>query len=286
MAHMLAGGSGNSSINNDILTMLELIQGVEVDVDADIGGSWAQDVFVGQLSPCSGTKRKFSDLGDSKFKSNIKPSRADPYNPFFIPHSILFNTNHDSRDNQATSEITTSSETGTTDSQPNETPLLTLPAELLTKIFEHVKIPYFQVCLALTCKTMGQVASKPGVMAPWRGYRDKDGLFRLLERKGWMPRSLRFCRACFLYVPRDQKYWEEKISWSKEFDRRDLNWLDIFNFLDTRSSPQHCCPWCAVRRYVCLPSETSYKDLMRRASINIKEWETVCPDVCRRIDQP
>lgn len=222
--------------------------------------------------------RHSSDDCEAKSKPDIKPSRVDPYNPFFIPHSILFN-------NKPTPVLTTTNAHATA-LPPNETPLLNLPAELLTQIFQHVRIPYFQVCLALTCKAMGQIASRPGAMAPWRGYRDKDGLFRLLERKAWIPRSLRLCRACFVFVPRDPAYWGDKISRKKEFDKRDVNWLDIFNFFDERSSPQHRCPWCNVMGYISFVSETSYQSLKQRASVQLAEWEEVCPDVCRRIDQP
>ena len=123
-------------------------------------------------------------------------------------------------------------------------------------------------------------------MAPWRGYRDKDGLFRLLERKAWIPRSLRLCRACFVFVPRDPEYWGDKISREKAFDKREVNWLDIFNFFDERSSPQHRCPWCNVMGYTSFVSETSYKSLKQKAAVHVAEWEEVCPDVCRRIDQP
>ncbi|KAK5050783.1 hypothetical protein LTR84_003342 [Exophiala bonariae] len=288
MSRMLAGGGGTTGFNNDIFSMRETFQRVAVDPDVSIGGLWTHDVFDTQFTSSTETKRKVSGLGESKYKSGIKSSRTDPYNPFFIPHSVLFNPNDNSQNNRATVKVITGSETKVTplQSQWEETPILTLPVELLTKIFQQVKVPYFQVCLALTCKTMGQVASKPGVMSPWRGYRDKDGLFRLLERKAWIPRTLRLCRACFVHVPCDQKYWEAKIAQSIEFDRRDLNWLDIFNFLDRCNTSGHRCPWCAVRRYISFPSETAYKDEIRKAADDIQEWGTVCPNVCRRIDQP
>lgn len=209
-------------------------------------------------------------------RPNFTPSRADPYSPFFIPDSILTNC-----------PTPTTTDTDITTLAPNDCPILTLPNELLTEIFHHVKIPYFQVCLALTCKTMGRVARVKGVMAPWRGYRDKDGLFRLLERKAWIPRSLRLCRACFVFMPRDPNYWSDKISGEMEYDKRDTNWLDIFNFLHEDCFGSHSCPRCTVKGYRSISSETTYKAYMQKViGPYPEEWEEVCPDVCRRIDQP
>lgn len=281
MAHMVVDLPAMSPNNGADLLTTQLWQQFTDDVNTP----FASSDFNGQTLPSPGTKRKFSDDRDIKYKPNIKPSRVDPYSPFFLPPSILLNNINDNGSSTALI-TTTNTNTSPTSSEANESLLLTLPAELLTQIFQHVKIPYFQVCLALTCKTLGQIASKPGTMAPWRGYRDKDGLFRLLERKAWIARSLRLCRACFIFVPRDQKYWEEKISRAKEFDRRDVNWLDIFNFFDERSFGLHRCPWCNVRGYTSFPSETSYNNLKRQAAIHVEEWNAVCPDVCRRIDQP
>jgi len=215
-------------------------------------------------------------LPDASPEPYLAPSRKDPYVPFFIPDSIL-NTNPTS--------MTT--DDNVTTSTSNDCKILTLPNEILTEIFHHVKIPYFQVCLALTCKTMGKAARMKGTMAPWRGYRDKDGLFRLLERKAWIPRSLRLCRACFVFMPLDPNYWSDKISGEMEYDKRDTNWHDIFNFLHEECFGSHSCPRCTVKGYRSIFSETTYKKYMQRIQGPYPEHqEDVCPDVCRRIDQP
>ncbi|KEF51365.1 uncharacterized protein A1O9_12514 [Exophiala aquamarina CBS 119918] len=134
---------------------------------------------------------------------------------------------------------------------------------------------------------MGQVARVKGVMAPWRGYRDKDGLFRLLERKSWIPRSLRLCRACFVFMPKDPNYWGDRIALEMEYDKSDTNWLDIFNFLHEDCFGAHSCPQCTVKGYKSIFSETAYKSHMQKAiGPYPEEWGDNCPDVCRRIDQP
>jgi hypothetical protein len=58
----------------------------------------------------------------------VRESRDDPYDPFFIPPSILFGES--------------------VESSQNGCALLQLPPEILTMIFKQVNVPYFQVCLA------------------------------------------------------------------------------------------------------------------------------------------
>ncbi|KIX00475.1 uncharacterized protein Z518_10615 [Rhinocladiella mackenziei CBS 650.93] len=189
-------------------------------------------------------------------------SRPDSYEPFFIPHPILF-------------ESPTTSQNGSA--------LLQMPSEILTLIFQQVNIPYFQVCLALTCKDMGRIASKKNVMSSWRGYRDKDGLFRLLERKHYIPQSLRLCRACFRFVPRSAGYWVERMM-HPAFDRKSANWYDIFNWFNEQSHAQHRCPWCCILGYTSYFTERSY--LRERAFLGDGERSTMCPELNRRMDRP
>lgn len=206
----------------------------------------------------------FSERADGK-----KPSRSNPYDPFFIPHSILFDTPI---------------------SPQNDCRLLQLPPEILTIIFQKVQIPYFQVSLALTCKTMGRVACSKNAMAPWRGYRDKDGLFRLLERKNhWIPQSLRLCRSCFRFMPRSPAYWEERLR-SPEFDNEKLNWYDIFSWFDADNSPGHRCPWCLIPGYLSYVTERKYLEHRRNGVLSEGVFRDVsrgmCPELDFRMDKP
>ncbi|KIW72210.1 hypothetical protein PV04_00420 [Phialophora macrospora] len=192
---------------------------------------------------------------------DVLPQR-DPYDPFFIPQSILFDS--------PVSPQTTSR-------------VLQLPPEILTLIFQKVKIPYFQVSLALTCKTMARIASQKNAMSPWRGYRDKDGLFRLLERKNkWMPSSLRLCRACFRFRPRDVAFWEKELK-SPEFDSTKANWYDIFSWFD-QTYQQHRCPWCTILGYTAYFREGQY--IEDRKMESRARTRSMCPDVTSRIDRP
>ncbi|ETI29157.1 hypothetical protein G647_01610 [Cladophialophora carrionii CBS 160.54] len=190
------------------------------------------------------------------------PPPADPYDPFFIPQAILFDAPVSP---QPTSKI------------------LQLPPEILTLILEKVKIPYFQVSLALTCKTMARIASQRNVMSPWRGYRDKDGLFRLLERKNkWMPPSLNLCRACFMFRPRDIAFWERQLK-SPEFDCIYANWYDIFGWFD-QTYQQHRCPWCTILGYTAYFREGQF--IEDRKNGPRTRTQSMCPDLTRRIDRP
>ena len=188
--------------------------------------------------------------------------QPDPYRPFFVPQAVLFD-----------SPI----------SPQTDSRILQLPPEILSLIFQEVKVPYFQISLALTCKILARTAYQKDAMSPWRGYRDKDGLFRLLERKNnWIPSSLRLCRACFRFIPSDRTYWEEQIKTS-EFDNLKVNWYDVFSWFETPFQ-QHRCPWCTVSNYTGYFREDKYiddKDTTPRA-----RRYPMCPDVTRRIMKP
>ena len=237
-----------------------------------------------------------------KLPKHMTPSRADPYSPFFIPHPILLDTTHSA---QETSLL-----------------LSMLPPELLAQIFQQIEVPYFQICFALTCKTIGRIASGgnsngPGkhIMSPWRGWRDKDGLFRLLQRgpinkiptEPWIPSSLRLCKACFLFVPKSRLYWASKIR-DPIFDRKDLNWIDTLNFFDETAIgyAQHRCPFCVSQNFKSYAGETIYAsdreddemwvylreigghDDLVKSLENVRkalQWR-VCPDLHQRIDRP
>lgn len=197
------------------------------------------------------------------------PPRVTSYEPFFIPRHILFNS---------------------TTVQPQfQSKLLQLPPEILTHIFQSVKIPYFQVCLALTCKSLGRVATGKNAMAPWRGYRDKDGLFRLLERNHYIPHTMRLCRGCFTFVPRSEDYWVTVLK-SPEYDAKDISWCDIFNFFQFQghTSSQHRCPRCVARKYFVYFSQAKYeldRTIRSQGDFN-DDCYTVCPALDRRIDKP
>ncbi len=207
----------------------------------------------------------------------FRESRDDPYDPFFIPRDILFGL--------ASLE---------SESDQSGCALLRLPPEILAMIFRHVRIPYFQVCLALTSKAMGRIGMAVGSMSPWRGYRDKDGLFRLLGRqpKSIIPASLTVCRACFRFRPRDLEYWMNKfeslakMSESDDPLARTLD-LDINYFTTTAASTTgyYSCPDCASRHYANYLSEgLYYKD---RANPPIgPDGRRVCPELHSRMDRP
>ncbi|KAK5952171.1 hypothetical protein OHC33_006644 [Knufia fluminis] len=87
---------------------------------------------------------------------------STPYTPFFIPEQILATT---------------------TEYDQHQSILLQLPNEIILLIVERVRVPSFQVILALTCKRMANFLLKNRTkLSPWRGMRDKEGLYRLLVR--------------------------------------------------------------------------------------------------------
>lgn len=188
---------------------------------------------------------------------------SSPYEPFFIPASMLA----DEPSDEATKECA----------------LLQLPPEILTIIAKHVKIPHFQVCLALTCKTMGRVISQKNVMSPWRGYRDKDGLFRLLERKQYIPRSFRLCRACFRFMPWDAGYWSAQMQ-DVAFDYAKANWNDILSFLEPGVQGHHRCCWCALTDYQMYMNERTY--MRDNYLLSVPGKNVICPSLNRRMEKP
>lgn len=139
-----------------------------------------------------------------------------PHTPFFVPERILATSNHHG--------------------QP-QSELLQLPNEILVKIVEKVEIPHYLVVLGLTCKRMAAfLRDRKDYLPPWRGYQDKEGLYRLLVQsrsfkpkkptksrrllawvlssdaplQPYIPQTFRLCRACFLHLPRCKAYWREK----------------------------------------------------------------------------
>lgn len=215
----------------------------------------------------------------------IKPvarKGANPYEPFFIPQSVL-----------------------STPSQHQNSRLLNLPPEVLLLVIEQIRVPYFQVSLTLTCKTIAEMISRnTSVLAPWRGFRDKDGLLRLLAKQGryrnesglqklspWMPSQYRVCRACFRFVPRSRQYWQIKFEeWGVSKYDDAVNWNDVDNFLcdESRIDGQHKCPECSLRGNTCFMGERQY--------LNSDFWDTcegdsnymlvVKLDLRARIDRP
>ncbi|KAJ9605154.1 hypothetical protein H2200_010544 [Cladophialophora chaetospira] len=222
----------------------------------------------GQASPqIRGGMRNARNPGCRKNQETLPdtPPQPDPYSPFFIPQNILLDTPISA---QTTSKF------------------LELPAEILTLIFKKVEVPYFQVSLALTCKTFARVAYQKNSMSPWRGYRDKDGLFRLLTRKTkcppYMPDNFSLCRACFRFRSREMAYWEKELK-SPEFDSMKANWYDIFSWFEPKYQ-QHRCPWCTILGYTGYFREGQYladKDLDPKARNH-----PMCPDLSRRIEKP
>ncbi|OAP62263.1 hypothetical protein AYL99_04466 [Fonsecaea erecta] len=199
-----------------------------------------------------------------QFTITFQPSRPDPYDPFIIPDSILLH-----------SPV----------SPQTQSKLLQLPPELLTDIFRKVNIPYFQICLALTCKTMARVAAQKNALSPWRGYRDKDGLFRLLERKNnFIPPHLKLCRACFRFMPTTRgNYWEQQMS-ALIFDGLSMNWYDLLEWFNGHNRFGTRCPWCVAYGYSSHSSEGKYNH--QRAEEVLSVGERMHPELNRRMDKP
>jgi hypothetical protein len=142
---------------------------------------------------------------------NQRRSQQGPYDPFFIPSTIL---------------------SATASYQQPHSILTTLPLEIRVLIFRHLKVTCYQVCLALTCKAMASIAIIPNAMASWRGWRDKTYLFYLFQkmpRPGaevdhYIPSHLRLCRACFRFrlIRREDseaKVQSELMDTQKDFER-------------------------------------------------------------------
>lgn len=210
------------------------------------------------------------------------PSR--PYTPFFIPQCLLDDRERHTRQQQST--------------------LLQLPIEILLLIVEKVGIPYFQVVLGLTCKSLAEVlANNRERLAPWRGFRDKEGLYRLLTRvppqngkiSPYIPDTLRLCRACFRHVPRSKTYWLDRLS-SADLERPHVNYFDILNFFgeSARKCGQHKCPECCVRNNTCFMSGTEYQKALaedyRDEEVYLidfgEEGRRVCDELPGRIGRP
>lgn len=119
---------------------------------------------LGSRQPQSLQDRLLSKKRRLEAKNQRKKKEDEAYTPFFVPDSLLHNS---SRKNAQSQSLLLSS----------------LPTELLLLIVEHLSIPYFQVCFALTCKRVATIFSQNRVrISPWRGYWDKDGLYRLLTQ--------------------------------------------------------------------------------------------------------
>jgi len=172
-----------------------------------------------------------------------RPSRQNPYDPFFVPPTVL----------TASGSLQSAST------------LASLPTEVLTRIFHHVKIPCYQVCFALTCKIIARVASYPNAMADWRGGWDKEYLFilfqkphkDLLTKNYYIPPHFRLCRACFRYWPIDAHYWKGSEK----------------------------CPECFVERYGAVSSPTTWMSLSGLSETRFDQ-ERVCPDLAYRMNKP
>ena len=203
-----------------------------------------------------------------------------PYTPFFVPDRIL----------EKPQEQTDSEE---------QAALLKLPAELLLLIVENIRVPYFQVTFGLSCKTIASLLSNNRErLAPWRGFRDKEGLYRLLARQPrllpprppplirrrkpdlnenlanvtldaeselsntFIPTDLKICRACFRHVPRARSHprWLRYMG-SDVYNLPHVNCFDIMNFFNesSRNCGQHKCPECCLRNYTCFMSEKEYE---------------------------
>lgn len=155
--------------------------------------------------------------------------------------------------------------------QQQQSGLLQLPIEILLLIIEKIEIPYFQVIFALTCKRLASiVSSKRERLSPWRGFRDKEGLYRLLTRvppqsgiSPYIPDTLRLCRGCFRHVPRAQEYWLGRLT-SAGLEKPHVNEFDIWNFFGEsgRKCGQHKCPECVVRNNTCFMSEKGYQEAL------------------------
>lgn len=213
-------------------------------------------------------------------KKGRKTKELDQYTPFFVPDRLLENDRHKT-------------------TQPQCLLLHKLPTELLLLTVEHLSIPYFQVCFALTCKSIATIFSQNRLrISTWRGWWDKEGLYRLLTQperplpnstslgqgqlslqrlsisdndphlrsipsslsQPYIPCTYRLCRACFRHVPRDPIYWQSKMR-SKEYDDPSVNWFDITNFFEEgyRNCGQHKCPDCCVKGYVAFMNKEAYE---------------------------
>lgn len=187
---------------------------------------------------------------------HIQSSHASEHTPFFVPEQLL---EAPGRNEQTQSW------------------LFRLPIELLLLIIEKLKVSYFQVVFGLTCKAAASLlCERREVLAPWRGFRDKEGLYRLLVRQPklagpiqdlsgqpllpYIPLNLRLCRACWRHLPRSEQWWLGRMS-KKEFDKPHVNWFDVLNFFaeSQRNCGQHKCPECCVKNYVCFMSEREYE---------------------------
>lgn len=105
-------------------------------------------------------RKRLKAKSRSKVQANTRNDA--PYTPFFIPDELL-----NSKETYLQSQSL----------------LASLPTELFLLVLDHLSIPYFQVSLGLTCKSIAAVlAQNRGRLSPWRGYCDKEGLYRLLTR--------------------------------------------------------------------------------------------------------
>lgn len=231
------------------------------------------------------------------------PRRA--YTPFFVSDAILQLGKHDAQ---------------------SQSSLLKLPAELLLLIVQKIQVPHYQVVFGLSCKTIASLLSENREsLAPWRGFRDKEGLYHLLARQlkpqarrcrastsssmetqvatattenelpSYVPPALRLCRACFRHVPRDKIYWLNRMP-STEFDKPHVNWFDILNFFNEsqRNCGQYRCPECCARNYTCFLSEREYDKALaedyRDEEVYLidlgDEGRRVCIELPRRLARP
>lgn len=195
------------------------------------------------------------------WQEQFEEMAAEAYIPFFVPDSIL----------------------NTPALLQSESQLLQLPAELQLLIVEQLQIPYFQVIFALTCKRLASLlAANTNRFTKWRGFRDKEGLYRLLKRQGrdltlaippgigrpimnplpaYVPEHLRLCRGCFRFVPRRHEFWDHWFT-SHNINMTDPNasWGDVANFFHNknRDDGQHKCPECCIKKNDCFMSERQW----------------------------
>lgn len=107
---------------------------------------------------------------EAKYQRKQKGDENTPYTPFFVPEEILIDGSDSSN--------------GVEHTQPQSLLLTILPTELFLLVVEHLSIPYFQVSLALTCKRIATILAQNRIrISPWRGYWDKEGLYRLLTQQ-------------------------------------------------------------------------------------------------------
>lgn len=185
--------------------------------------------------------------------------------------------------------------------------LFRLPTELLLLIIKKVQVSYFQIAFGLTCKAAASLLNgHRNILAVWRGYRDKEGLYRLLVRqpklgisacsRTYIPENMRLCRACWRHLPRDEAWWLGRMS-KAEFDKPHVNWFDVLNFLaeSQRNCGQHKCPECCVGNYTCFMSEREYdralaedyRDETRyRIDLDKQGGRRVCLDLPKRLARP